>query len=336
MICSTPLGVIVGFGPRRDHARWHRATAQRLAGVFVGFGVQAAKARRLVRLGCSTPRGVFVGFGVQPGKAVYSIVFHCSTPRGVIVGFEQDRALWRMPMLAAQRLAASSSGSDGGAPMPAREQLLLNASRRLRRVRRQPRGDLGQFAACSTPRGVFVGFGWQAAGAGVSWITAQRLAASSSGSASGRPRRSSLKSLLNASRRLRRVRPSPRSSAPTRCSLLNASRRLRRVRLGIPPLFRTIAICSTPRGVFVGFGRLPEIQAAQRRCCSTPRGVFVGFGRATRAGRLRQRTAQRLAASSSGSAGRRESRGPHGIPLPQRLAASSSGSDDVPEVVSLA
>ncbi len=318
-LCSTPRGVIVwvtascGVTPRPT-------AAQRLAASSSGSGRLPRPSRNRRRLLNASRRHRRVRGGRRSGPS---------------------RAT------AAQRLAASSSGSGGDLRQVRGRVHLLNASRRLRRVRdgTRAREDVVEF--CSTPRGVFVGFGGVPTPRTEPTAAAQRLAASSSGSEGGGGRDAGRPQLLNASRRLRRVRVAmtasraqvhtaqrlaasssgsaiPRLHDLRRDLLLNASRRLRRVRL----------VGGTRRKI--------------ADYCSTPRGVFVGFGPRRRRMRPTRASAQRLAASSSGSAphnvadwwirycstprgvfvgfGPRASTSRTWTPAAQRLAASSSGS----------
>ena len=202
----------------------------------------------------------------------------------------------------AQRLAASSSGS--------------------------PRGRSLQTTAlkCSTPRGVVVGFARRIHGCtsprrvlnasrrrrrGSRTATpptpevpagAQRLAASSSGSPIHLLFHTLSSNVLNASRRRRRVRMLFTAAVRT-AGVLNASRRRRRVRSARTRNDAPVAGCSTPRGVVVGFAsrsprpsRQISVLNASRRRRRVRRPLTASI--------RRHCGAQRLAASSSGSAPR--------------------------------
>ncbi len=349
-------------------------------------------------LGCSTPRGVFVGFGRVgagdgdpdgllnasrrlrrvrvPPRSARAPTSSCSTPRGVFVGFGRRSSGPTRRRRAAQRLAASSSGSGLIARRQRLREPLLNASRRLRRVRRGLPGGLhgrllnasrrlrrvrtgmrrnerdprlllnasrrhrrvrlmsaaaSRQGSCSTPRGVFVGFGetMRRAERGLP-ASAQRPRGVFVGF--GRCITWPSHRRLNASRRLRRVRgvfvgfgrdggsrgrgsPAQRLAASSSGSVAAHE-----------SAARPIGFCSTPRGVFVGFGG---------RRSARPRDVAFLLNASRRLRRVRTRSArsrspissaQRLAASSSGSGGRRLiDRRP--ATSAQRLAASSSGSE---------
>ena len=288
--------------------RSHRpaATAQRLAASSSGSSTSPGSwygaGRPAQRLAASSS-------GSELPDLEHHLAVGCSTPRGVFVGFGCRCRRFFLRPSAAQRLAASSSGS--GEPGGLHDRVLGCSTPRGVFVGRFGRADGREHlhaVYCSTPRcGVFVGFGPRAEGGfSTAWSCSTPRGVFVGFGRSRKPSRpdgSSAQRLRGVSVRFwgwnstvsRPKKAAQRLAASSSGSDLGSSRNTVEFR------------CSTPRGVFVGFWAWSAIRMHHRprRGCSTPRGVFVGFGRGTERPRCpRSRTAQRLAASSSGSAPR--------------------------------
>ena len=183
-------------------------------------------------------------------------------------------------------------------------------------------------AICSTPRGVFVGFGRPRGSRSLGWQPAQRLAASSSGSGHDQRIYGRRRQLLNASRRLRRVSGADSINSTTdarACAQRLAASSSGSARPGSTPTAagtaaQRLAASSSGSGRTRLRPRPRTPRGVVGVLCSTPRGVVVGFGSSATTSSPALATAQRLAASSSGSEPPRKRR--QGRPL--REASSTT------------